>query len=265
MSERSLDRDALRSAVEENMAHFVRTWNQWHGLELIDDGQILQTVCPVPYPLFNNISRARIDDGAPDEAIDAILERSHRPLMWWVGPSARPTDLADRLQERGLMPGGNLPGMARDLKSFEDPDGLPEGVSVLRVDDDELLEAWCVVGGVGFEFPDFATGPFLELFRALGVAPPWHHYVALVEGEPVATASLFEGAGVAGVYNVSTLPEERRKGYAAAISRFVLTEAKSLGYRYATLQSTPMAVALYEGLGFETVCDLEVYVGMPDE
>ncbi|MEM7050626.1 MAG: GNAT family N-acetyltransferase [Acidobacteriota bacterium] len=259
----SSSEEGARAAVEANMAEFVKQWNRWSGIEVHDDPEILQTVCDVPFPLFNNISRARLPEGREDQILDRILARSSAPLMWWIGPTTRPLDLADRLRARGLEQGDDLPGMALDLADLPSVPEVPD-LEVRRVENDADLAAWSDVGAVGFGFPDFATAPFLDLFCAIGTEPPWHHFVARADGRPVATASLLEGAGVAGLYNVATIPEARNRGIAAEISRRALAVAADLGYRTAILQSTLMAVGVYRRLGFREVCKLTLFTGTPN-
>jgi GNAT superfamily N-acetyltransferase len=62
---------------------------------------------------------------------------------------------------------------------------------------------------------------------------------------------LFNGAGVAGIYGVATVPGARRKGIGAAISLAPLMDAREMGYRHAVLFSTDMATGVYERIGFQ--------------
>jgi GNAT superfamily N-acetyltransferase len=89
--------------------------------------------------------------------------------------------------------------------------------------------------------------------------------VGVVDDAPVATATLFFTAGVAGLYFVSTVPAMRGRGIGAAISRVALVAARDLGYRVAVLGSSPMGYGVYERLGFREVCTVEVFEWSPRE
>jgi ribosomal protein S18 acetylase RimI-like enzyme len=86
----------------------------------------------------------------------------------------------------------------------------------------------------------------------------------MVDGEAVATCSLFLGAGVAGIYDVGTLPERRRRGIGTAITRAAIADAAAAGYRMAILQSSTLGAAMYRSLGFNDVCAIGQYVWAPD-
>jgi ribosomal protein S18 acetylase RimI-like enzyme len=98
----------------------------------------------------------------------------------------------------------------------------------------------------------------------LGDASPFRHYLASIGGDPVATCSLFLGAGVAGVYDVSTLPERRRRGIGAAITHFAMADARANGYRMAILHASSLGLGMYRSLGFEELCDIGQYVWVPE-
>lgn len=60
--------------------------------------------------------------------------------------------------------------------------------------------------------------------------------------------------------NGKTVPQWRRRGFARALVEHVLADARAVGARTATLQSTPMGRLLYESLGFTAVGRYEEWV-----
>ena len=85
-------------------------------------------------------------------------------------------------------------------------------------------------------------------------------YVGYHDEEPVSTAAVVVGAGVAGVYNVATLPGSQGRGYGEAIMRHALEQARRQhGVETTILQSTPAGYRLYERMGYRTVTTVAVY------
>jgi len=82
-------------------------------------------------------------------------------------------------------------------------------------------------------------------------------------GEPVATASLFLAAGVAGVYFVFTVEEARRQGIGTTITLAALREARGMGYETGVLGSSELGYSVYRRLGFEEHCRIGVYEWRP--
>ena len=81
--------------------------------------------------------------------------------------------------------------------------------------------------------PSFVSEAFADLYTSLGPgtdALAIRYYLGLSHGEPVAASMLALGAGVAGIYNVATIPEAQRKGFGSAITLTVLREARSLRF-----------------------------------
>lgn len=257
---------SLARAVEENEIEFLLALGRAGGGDERDDARVTWNIGGSTIGYHNCVVRA---DLAPDEA-DAVIAES-RELMhakglagsWHVGPSMQPHDLCQRLEADGFE-GGPEPGMAADLEALPE---LPEitGWSVERVSTASDLDAFEHVLSLGFgEGPKEARW-VCEMYARIGWGDEsaWRHYVGHLESQPVATASVFFGAGVAGLYFVSTAPDFRRRGIGAAISCAALVGSRDLGYRVGVLGSSPMGHKIYERLGFRDVCMIHVYEWSP--
>lgn len=100
---------------------------------------------------------------------------------------------------------------------------------------------------------------FLKSWGALGLVLPMRNYLGYLDGKPVATSCLFLGGGAAGMYSVSTVPEARGKGIGAVMTVHPLLDAREMGYRIGTLQSSDMGFKIYQRLGFQHICQIEYF------
>jgi hypothetical protein len=105
------------------------------------------------------------------------------------------------------------PGMGADLQALNEDVAFPPELRVERVGDEGTLSEFVEVARAGFELPEFTAWYIFEACRAVGLAEgsPVRNYVGRIDGEAVATASVALAAGVAGVCNVATLPQARRR------------------------------------------------------
>jgi GNAT superfamily N-acetyltransferase len=88
-------------------------------------------------------------------------------------------------------------------------------------------------------------------------------YAIRRNGRFVATSLLFLADGLAGIYCVATLPDERGKGLGAHATAEALRAAHRLGYRVGVLQSSTEGHSVYLGLGFEDFSGVPMFVRMP--
>src|SRR5262245_52822545 len=90
---------------------------------------------------------------------------------------------------------------------------------------------------VWMHFTDVVTQPREQLYASLGLESdtPLRHYLARLNGQPVAISSLFVSHQVAGLYCVAVLSEVRRQGIGIAITLAPLQNAQALGCQMAVL------------------------------
>lgn len=85
-------------------------------------------------------------------------------------------------------------------------------------------------------------------------------WVGYRAGLPVSTAVTVEHAGVVGIYSVATQPHSRGHGYAEAIMRRAMEEARQRsGLTRFVLQSSPAGKSLYRKMGFRKISRFLVF------
>jgi hypothetical protein len=126
----------------------------------------------------------------------------------------------------------------------------PTGLTVAPVEDNETLKHWAHVVNIGFGLPSWSETFLFRLFADLAFELPLRNYLAMLNGQPVGTSQLFLGAGVAGIYNVTCVPQARGQGVGAAIALAPMLEALHLGFRISILQASHLGYNVYRRLGF---------------
>jgi GNAT superfamily N-acetyltransferase len=262
---------AMARAVEASVVAFYAYFGRMPGAQLHDDADLTWYATGIPAPHFNAVLRTqlapRLSAAELDTRIAATLDHFTArglPALWWQMPSTLPADIGTALAARSLAFGGTRPGMGVDLAALPDAeaaDAVP-GLEIEIVADLPAYERWVDVFAASYGYtPEVATRYFaLTSAAPLGPVLPARHYLGRLDGAPVAIATLFVAAGVAGLYHVGTLPEVRGRGVGRALALAPLLDARRLGYRVGVLFSSPMGLNIYRRLGFQTVCELSRYV-----
>jgi ribosomal protein S18 acetylase RimI-like enzyme len=234
------------------------------GSEAVMDQDVTYATLGVPISVLNPVFGGRFAADSADRRIAEIVDwYAHRgdPFSWWLGPDSEPADLADRLLQHGFnLDEAHLPGMAAVLDGLP-PVDMPPGTSIDRVKDATEFRTFCDVLAAGFEAPSLLADAFFRLAEVgFGDDVPYRHYLARVNGRPVATTTSVIAGDVLGIYNVATLPDARGRGTARAITLASMSDGALTGCAMAVLQSSEMGRSVYERLGFRVFADYQVYV-----
>ncbi len=249
---------ALISAIEDNLFAIIPSFSMWPQAEVYDGAEIKWSLTRIQFPMFNSVFRAQLAPQQVDSTIQAVIARARErkvPVLWWTGPQTRPADLGRRLEANGFTSLGHEPGMAVDLMKLNENWAALPGLSIEQVNQASRLKVWCRTCVQGFGMPDFVEDAFFDFMSHVGFRAT-RPYLALQDNQPVATSLMVLAAGVAGIYNVTTLPEARRKGFGTWVTLTPLCEARTMGYRVGILHASAMGVNLYRSLGFQEYCQI---------
>lgn len=265
---RSFSLRAVIPALEQNFIRCTLAYARTAGKDVHEEPEITWTYTGTHLSYFNGVLQTILSASNADATIAKMLDyfQSRRQLMsWWVTPSSRPKNLAQRLEAHGLKLTMQDIGMAVDLHRLNETLPVPPGVTIERVRDTKTMQEWTQAFACGFELDERALNSYSELLMSV---PPDRHplqpyYLARLNGQPVATSALYCEAGVAGIYEVCTIPSARRSGIGSAVVLAALRDARAMGYRIAVLQASSMGKPIYQRLGFSTYCTFYAYQWRP--
>jgi ribosomal protein S18 acetylase RimI-like enzyme len=155
-----------------------------------------------------------------------------------------------------------MPWMAARIDRLRWPNEPPAEFRVERVADESAQPHFVTAMTAGFGMQAPEQHAMNSLAAAVGYAPEaqWVRWVAFLGDRPVASSGLMLGGGVAGVYNVATSPDVRRRGLGAALTAIAVAEGRDRGYEVAVLGASKLGYGVYERMGFSEVCEDRVWL-----
>lgn len=257
---------ALVAAIEAAFVQYTVACVRAAGGEVHEDPTMTWVYGTNQLAYFNGVFHSTL---AEADAPERIAERLHffaereRRMTWWVTPSSRPVSLPHLLAAQGLREAWRDTGMALDLATLPTTaPPLATGITIAPVADAAEMRDWLHAFGVGFDLPDVVTASYGAMLQSVpfGQHPVGPFFLARQNGEPVGTSALFTTAGVAGVYEVCTVPHARGQGIAAALVLAALRAGMARGYRVGVIHASAMGERVYRRLGFRTYCKLAAYL-----
>jgi ribosomal protein S18 acetylase RimI-like enzyme len=262
-----LSQVALVRAIDEHRREAALDWAGVAGAVVEERPGFLRVVSGYGVFWANSVVGGALSEGEADRAIEesvSAFRSAGVPGLWTVTPLSAPEDLAERLVAHGFVPDEPLPWMAADLGEVS-RSGPPAGLRIERVTNRRLHADWLTAMDRGFGMTAETVRMLDEIGGAAPVsdAGPWVRFVGDIEGQPVASSGLLLHSGVAGLFNVATLPAFRRRGYGTAMTNAALEHARGLGYRVAVLGTSELGRGIYERMGFRDVCVTHGFIWEP--
>ncbi|MGH9133239.1 MAG: hypothetical protein ACRDZZ_04825 [Ilumatobacteraceae bacterium] len=131
-----LTADQAIDAIESNLWSMWSAFGRGEGCRLVDEAGLTRFETPLAQVPYNCVIRFEVDeslDAVIDDVIDDVLgayQRRDVPLVWFLHPTSRPSDLADRLAARGLVEAQVIPGMVARLDGLPPADPIADGIAL---------------------------------------------------------------------------------------------------------------------------------------
>ncbi len=264
LSKRSAEK-SVKTAIRTNWKNYHYCLGHSPSVELSIGSQLTWVITNLPDHFTNLVVCNHLPSKGTDKLIENALahfkSKNVRKLSW-LAQEGVPIGKIDKvLLAHGLKFRESFATeMAIDLSSL--PENLPKhpGLSIVPVVGENSLRQWIHIASIGFGISQELEKVWYDFLADAVLDTRFRTYLALLDGKPVGTSQLFLSDGVAGIYNVTCIPEARGQGIGSAITLAPLLKARKMGYRIGILQASKLGYSVYRRLGFQDFGKLSVYL-----
>jgi GNAT superfamily N-acetyltransferase len=248
-----MDRAAAIDSHREALASFVRVIASGDTSQLIEHGGVTAAVVP-DVPDRSVVNSVAYRDAAGLRAVLDDLAAAYEEAgvsAWTVWVPEDDSDAAALVEEAGHRLDAEPMAMVADLSLLSEPD--PDELDWDAEVDPQVLAR---INDLAYGWP---VGTFGAAMRNFGEMDPLRLYQARVDGEPASVLATYDEDDDCGIYFVATLGEHRGKGLARRLLHRALAEARERGLATSNLQSTKKGYPVYERLGYDPICRLQMW------
>jgi GNAT superfamily N-acetyltransferase len=258
------ERKSVKTAIVANWEDYHYCLGRSPNVELSIGRHLNWLMTDLPDHFMNLVVCNQLPSEGIDELIESALAHFRsmkiKKLSWLAHESVPSTEIYKALLSHGLTFRESFATeMAVDLSLLEDLPAHPS-LRIVPVEDECALRQWIHVASIGFRISEKFEKGWYDFFTDAIFNPQFRTYLALLDGKPVGTSQLFLSEGVAGIYNVTCIPEARGQGIGSAVTLAPLLEARKLGYKIGILQASKQGYSVYRRLGFQDFGKLSVYL-----
>jgi predicted N-acetyltransferase YhbS len=224
-----------------------------------DDGR----VCVIQGATWASISAPNVEP----EDVEALLTEvrslisPEKAATWWIGPSARPSDIVERLEALGLEPPRDGVSRVVSLVRTDEPAAIPPGIEMRRVETYEDFVAARHVQWDAFDTPEERRAvlrPLLQhdFYESMQLGIPVG-FIASLDGRPAAGAMSIPSERGVFLIAGAVAPWARGRGVYRALVRARWDDAVARGTPALVTQAHPQtSYPILRRLGFEEVCEI---------
>ena len=240
----------FRAAERENHLDSYVTLAKRRDGEVQQFGSITAISTGIPHTEFNRVFV--FEPPSHDDFTAAMEWAEPRDVPFWLTTTETTSPLIEDLAaDHGFRKiDRTSPGMVLESLAEISPQG--SDVDVIEVTEPTTLKDFITVFSAVFDVPREYLRPDSSNANATE-DDARTAFVGYLDDRPVATGSLFRSDTVAGVFAIAVVEAARGRGIGETMTWEVLRAGSEAGCRIGALQSTEMAIPLYEKLGFETV------------
>ncbi len=270
--------------MELNLAeHASHLHRQTPGMTVHQAPDLLIADSGLDDDTFNFVGAARFTAAtAPGRVAETVAELSEtgRQFAWRVGPASTPVNLAALLTAARLPPADTEPALWRSLAgdlplkadtgsadtgSADMGSAAVPGLDIRIVTSPGQLRDWSWVLAANWDPPAATVVEFFSRTSGavLSQASQARYLIGYYQDRPACTAEIFSYAGVAGLYNISTLASQQRRGFGTSITAACLLTAREMGAEIAVLAASDQGDPLYRRLGFQAFGRVTEHVLLP--
>jgi GNAT superfamily N-acetyltransferase len=249
-----MDRDAALDRHRGALMSFISLVGSGaESSQVLEPSGVTASIVPaIPDRSIVN-SVAYRDTASLDAALDD-LARTYEDAgidAWTVWVPEDDRDAAELLEASGHRLDATPTAMLADLARIPDADlgDLDWGVDANPSD----------VGRINDLAYGWPEGTFVNAMDRFADVDPLRLYEARVDGAAACVLGTYDNEDDCEVYFVATLPEQRGQGLARRLMHVALTEARDRGLEFSSLQATKMGRPIYERLGYDPICTLEMW------
>jgi GNAT superfamily N-acetyltransferase len=258
-------RESVKSAIKANWEAYHYCLARSPHVELSIGRYLTWFMTDLPDHFMNLVVCNQLPSESVDDLIESTLghfrSMNIEKLSWLTHENVPSAEINKVLLAHGLrFSDAFATEMAVDLSLL--PDGLPThpGLRIVPVDGEHVLKQWIHAASIGFRIDESFEKVWFDFFADAIFEARFQTYLALLNGTPVGTSQLFLSEGVAGIYNVTCIPEARGQGIGSAVTLAPLLKARQMGYRIGILQASKGGYNVYRRLGFQDFGKLSVHL-----
>ena len=264
------ENESVKSAIKTNWEAYHYCLAESPNVELSIGRYLTWLMTNLPDHFMNLVVCHQLPSEGLDDLIESTLVHFRsmdiKRISWMTRMDVPSVEINGALLAHGLtFKESFATEMALDLSTLPEYQPINPALRIIPVVDGYTLRQWIHAASIGFRISEKFEQVWHDFFVDAIFNPRFRTYLALLDGKPVGTSQLFLSQGVAGIYNVTCIPEARGQGVGSAITLVPLLDAREMGYQIGILQASKAGYGVYSRLGFQDFGKLSLYLWENDQ